>query len=379
MKHSLLLFIVLVLFSCSEKEVSLDTLVNRNGLLYEVNKEKPFTGKVTALYENQQLKTVGYYQKGLKHKEWKEFQENGQLLYRKNYSKGMLNGEVEEFYFDGVRKELREYINDSLNGSYQSFYSSGEPYIKGTYINNMKEGLWVNANRNGSRIEEEYRQDLRDGIYREINASGSVTFSGTYSEGKKEGLFEVFNNDNGAKIRETSYENDIVIAEKVFDTQGNITFEAEYPGMGTWYDNATKRAEASFTNQQNFQQQSLKMWIGGKELKPTDILYESVWKGPYFNSGRGRYREYYTYRFNSNGRYYKQYFYSRSSNPNANFGNLTSLVNSGRWEIYLPTLPQLGINISAAKDMQASKDAFLNISEITNSYLIINGEKVMRE
>lgn len=378
MKHSILFFIVLVFFSCSEKEVSLETLVNRNGLLYEVNKEKPYTGKVTAHYDNQQLKTIGYYKQGLQHKEWKEFQENGQLLFRKNYASGKLNGEVEEFYLDGVRKELREYINDSLNGKYHTFYSSGESYLQGSYANNLKEGLWVNNGRNGTKIEETYSQDLLDGLYREINASGSVTFTGTYVAGKKEGLFEVFN-DTGITTRETIFENDVVIAEKSYDNQGNLTFEAEYPGTGIWYVNATKRAEAIFNNQNYIQPQSLTMWNGGKEIKPVEILNESEWKSPYFNSGRGRYREHYMYRFSANGFYGKSYRYSRNSNPNANRGDLSGTVNSGRWEIYVPSLPELGIKITASKSGYGYQDEFLSISEITPSYFIMNGQKIMRE
>jgi Uncharacterized protein conserved in bacteria len=76
MKKFLTLLCLVLLVSCSN-EVPSDKLVERQGITYEVNSDKPFTGS-----------SVSYYQ-------------NGQLEFRKNYKDGKVDGLEEWFYENG--------------------------------------------------------------------------------------------------------------------------------------------------------------------------------------------------------------------------------------------------------------------------------------
>ena len=89
---------LIVLYSCSNKEVSFDSLVERAGIYYEVNNEKPFTGSIYKKLENNQFLLTGEFDKGFKSGEWIEYYENGQKKLVQNYSnQGKLNG-IEETY-----------------------------------------------------------------------------------------------------------------------------------------------------------------------------------------------------------------------------------------------------------------------------------------
>ena len=51
MNKVLVVLVVFFIASCS-KEVNKDQLVERNGIFYEVNSQKPFAGTVLSYYEN---------------------------------------------------------------------------------------------------------------------------------------------------------------------------------------------------------------------------------------------------------------------------------------------------------------------------------------
>ena len=74
-----ILFTILILFitSCS-KEISMDRIVERNGLVYEVNSQNPYNGNALIYYENGQLEYQGTFKNGDLVEE-EEYYEYGQL------------------------------------------------------------------------------------------------------------------------------------------------------------------------------------------------------------------------------------------------------------------------------------------------------------
>ena len=79
MKRLLPVLSLLIIISCS-KEIQLDQLVERNGLSYEVNNEKPFTGSTLSYYSNDQLESRIEYKDGLKDGLSETFNKNGQII-----------------------------------------------------------------------------------------------------------------------------------------------------------------------------------------------------------------------------------------------------------------------------------------------------------
>ena len=114
MKRLLPVLSILIIISCS-KEIQLDQLVERNGLSYEVNNEKPFTGSTLSYHPNGQLESRIEYKDGLKVGMSEIFYENGQILTSKNYKDGQKNGLVNSFYQNGSLSERENYKDGKKN------------------------------------------------------------------------------------------------------------------------------------------------------------------------------------------------------------------------------------------------------------------------
>ena len=50
--------------------MDINNLIDRGGVLYAPNKEKPFSGSVFDLYDNGQKKLNGRYRNGIKNGKW---------------------------------------------------------------------------------------------------------------------------------------------------------------------------------------------------------------------------------------------------------------------------------------------------------------------
>ena len=114
MKKLLPILSILIIISCS-KEIQLDQLVERNGLSYEINNKKPFTGSTLSYHSNGQLESRIEYKDGLKDGLSETFIENGQILTSKNYKDGQKNGLVNSFYQNGSLSERENYKDGKKN------------------------------------------------------------------------------------------------------------------------------------------------------------------------------------------------------------------------------------------------------------------------
>ncbi len=106
---NLLLFIPLVLMISCSKEVPSDQLLERNGLLYEINSQEPFTGFSVEFWSNGNLKEKRKIKEGKfghlysgKDFLWEKFYENGQLDFR------YLHNFSQEYHPNGQLKSLTE-------------------------------------------------------------------------------------------------------------------------------------------------------------------------------------------------------------------------------------------------------------------------------
>ena len=125
MKKLLTILSLLIIISCS-KEIELDQIVERGGLSYEVNNEKPFTGTTLSYHPNGQLESRIKYKNGLKDGLSESFHENGQLESRIKYKNGShVDGQVEIFYKNGTLESKTNYKDGQLDGLSEFFYEDG--------------------------------------------------------------------------------------------------------------------------------------------------------------------------------------------------------------------------------------------------------------
>jgi uncharacterized protein len=93
-KLLILLFSILISFNSYgglfDKTVCVETeTVERSGLIYLLNKTKPFSGKDLCKYENGQNKHEGKIKEGVKDGKWTYWFENGQIKIERKYKDGV--------------------------------------------------------------------------------------------------------------------------------------------------------------------------------------------------------------------------------------------------------------------------------------------------
>jgi len=162
---------LMIMVSC-EKEISLDKLVKRNNVCYEINSEKPFSGRASRYYANGQQKEEMILQNGIGNGLSRGWRENGQLSFEENLKDGLLNGEVKTWFENGQLEE-------------ESLYKDG-----------VAEGLTTIWYDNGQIREESYMKNNRlDGSSKIWGLSGQLMDEAIYKDGKMiKSIYENFGN-----------------------------------------------------------------------------------------------------------------------------------------------------------------------------------------
>ena len=137
MKKIFLTALIFSVVSCSVSEVPMDSLVERNGITYQVNSDKPYSGKAIIYFANGQVDLINTYKKG-KIIQQEAFQQNGTPSYKEVFDK---NGTIieEEYYHDngqlrttiscegGIENDICPYEE------YYEYYENGQLNFKGIY------------------------------------------------------------------------------------------------------------------------------------------------------------------------------------------------------------------------------------------------------
>ncbi|MDB4297557.1 hypothetical protein N9901_02250 [Flavobacteriaceae bacterium] len=137
------LFISLILFSCSEKEVHYmdNTFYFTKGTL--LKNKQPFTGTLMYTYgKNKEAKKYErYYSNGVLDGTYKKWYKNGQLAEDRLYKEGKRTGTHKGWWENG---QLRFLYNFNENGEYKGevteWYKDGKVFKIYTYINGSEEG-----------------------------------------------------------------------------------------------------------------------------------------------------------------------------------------------------------------------------------------------
>jgi antitoxin component YwqK of YwqJK toxin-antitoxin module len=126
MKKILLLVIVsLFISSCSddnaqpEERVTVHIEKRPDGLAYEQNQKKPFTGIFEGYYRNGYKKAEIHFKNGKQFGPAKMWFENGQQSHEANFYDGKLEGVATEWRKDGSKDKERVFRDGKLTGTLQ--------------------------------------------------------------------------------------------------------------------------------------------------------------------------------------------------------------------------------------------------------------------
>jgi len=181
------IFLAIFLLSCTEREVSLKSLQDRNGLKYIINEEQPFSGHLVAytntppnIIEKQKIISIHY----------KDGKENGlSTTWSDNGQK-----ETETYYKDGKQHGLSATWHDSGQKQSEMYHKDGK--LHGLSI------LWY---ENGQKKAELYiKEDAIDGLATSWYETGQKKSEIYYKDGKQHGLSTIWH-ENGQKKEEVIY------------------------------------------------------------------------------------------------------------------------------------------------------------------------------
>lgn len=231
MKLHLFLPVLLVFFllSCSREAKVLEKsqTVTRNELVYEVNQQEPFSGKIVEKYANGQLKYESEIEDGKRNGKTTEYYENGQIKLVTSFEEGKSSGEYKgyaengqllaegkvttvevpsdnkqekpkyreqfvgkwTYYFEnGQKKAEVSYENGKEDGKTSRFFENGAKDCEGEYKIGNKVGKWVYYYEKGNiKNEEFYAPDSakRIGVWVDYSQEGKKTKEVDYFDGKK--------------------------------------------------------------------------------------------------------------------------------------------------------------------------------------------------
>ena len=139
MKQTLLIITALMLIVGCSKTIDVDKLVERGGLLYEVNSDKPFSGEGVSYYSNGQKKSEGTFKDGGYDGKWTYWYENGQIRSEETYKDGKEDGKWTRWHENGQKRSEGTYKDGERDRKWTDWYKNGQKKWEGTY----KDGKWI--------------------------------------------------------------------------------------------------------------------------------------------------------------------------------------------------------------------------------------------
>ncbi len=132
--HFIIPLVLLSLVSSPSWGLSMDDLVQREGVYYQKFTDVPFTGEIGEGREK------GQFIRGKKDGKWIGYHSNGQLRYKGNWINGQEDGYWNSYFEDGGIATNGKFENGKKEG-YWEFYTVGGHFssqYSGTYRNDVK-------------------------------------------------------------------------------------------------------------------------------------------------------------------------------------------------------------------------------------------------
>ena len=169
LKLSVSFLLLIVAVGCS-KTNDMEHLEIRNGLYYEKNAKKPFTGVIASDYANSQIYGRGY---------------NGIIFTKGEIIEGKKEGLWKEWYSTDKQFFEGHFLNGLGDGTHIWWHPNGEMLAKGNYFEGKRHGLFKKWYETGSIHQKlNYQFDNLHGEQIQYDASGKITLKSVYDKGK---------------------------------------------------------------------------------------------------------------------------------------------------------------------------------------------------
>ncbi|GEM_PF-1917182 len=218
---------------------------------YTVCKEYYKDKKVRAIVIYKRNKLDGplkeFFENGILRKEWvsvdgkidgpfKEYYANGRLKVEASFKNDKMEGESKEYYETGELKRIANFKDDVLGGHYKTFYKSGKLAEDVELKNGVRfdvKGLPYNGiektyHENGVVWEVwNYKEGRLEGLSKGHYENGNLEFEENYRNGRLQGEVKYYY-PNGKLQFVFQFKNDVPVAVKEYDEEGNMIFQSVY-------------------------------------------------------------------------------------------------------------------------------------------------------
>ena len=131
------IIISMLVLSCSVT-INSKSLVERNGLVYQVNSQTSFSGKSISYFKNRQIMYEKNWKDGKKDGKWTYYQRNGQIEKEENYVDGKKDGKWIYYQRNGQIKKEENYKDGLEEGRYTSYWENGQIRLEGKFKDGKK-------------------------------------------------------------------------------------------------------------------------------------------------------------------------------------------------------------------------------------------------
>ena len=98
---NLVKLVIILLTGFFPQEVDISKMEERNGIIYVIGEDKPFTGKFVEKYNNGLIEMETTYRNGIKHGKEKNYHPNGKIFKEQDWKNGNLTGETKNWDENG--------------------------------------------------------------------------------------------------------------------------------------------------------------------------------------------------------------------------------------------------------------------------------------
>ena len=153
MKKNVLILIMflLTLTSCGKERIEdMSKLELRDGKIYVIGENEPYTGTFIKKFENGNLRKIAEFKNGVPHGKEETYDKNSQLLLLNTYKNGQLNGPYNSYYENGNLKTEATYRNGKEDGPIRVYYENGQLWSESKYKNGVEVApiKWYDENGN---------------------------------------------------------------------------------------------------------------------------------------------------------------------------------------------------------------------------------------
>ena len=135
--------LLLIGLALGQSKMDINNLIDRGGVLYATNDNKPFSGSIFEFYENGTEKLNGRYRNGIKNGKWTWWNEDGGTNSTGSYKNGLQNGIWKYYYSNGKINFEGKFEQGLETGKHMHYYESGQMEKIGLYKFGNKEGDWI--------------------------------------------------------------------------------------------------------------------------------------------------------------------------------------------------------------------------------------------